>query len=107
MPRQFENPVPAGGLLRVGGWLVEPSLNRLSRDETTIQLELKVMDVLVCLAERAGEVVPRREIFDTVWATEFIADNTLTHAITEIRHAFGDDARNPSLSRPFTVEATG
>ncbi len=63
----------------------------------TIQLELKVMDVLVCLAERAGEVVTRQEIIDQVWATEFISDNTLTHAITELRNALGDDARNPSF----------
>ena len=97
MPREFEKPVATGGPFRLGEWLVEPSLNRLSRGDTTIQLELKVMDVLVCLAERAGEVVPRREIVDTVWATEFIADNTLTHAITELRNAFDDDARNPSF----------
>jgi len=96
MLREFEKPV-AGRPFRFGEWLVEPSLNRLSRGDTTIQLELKVMDVLVCLAERAGEVVPRQEIVDRVWATEFIADNTLTHAITEIRNAFGDDARNPSF----------
>ncbi len=32
-----------------------------------------------------------------MWATEFIADNTLTHAINEIRTALGDDARNPSF----------
>ena len=72
-------------------------MNRVSRGDTTIQLELKVMDVLVCLAERAGEVVTRFEIIDRVWATEFIADNTLTHAINEIRTALGDDARNPSF----------
>jgi len=41
-------------------------------------------------------VVARREIVDTVWATEFIADNTLTHAIAELRAALGDDSRNPS-----------
>jgi DNA-binding winged helix-turn-helix (wHTH) protein len=86
-----------GKPFRIGRWLVEPSLNRLSKDDTTIQLELKVMDVLVCLAERAGEVVPRQEIVDRVWATEFISDNTLTHAITELRNALGDDARNPSF----------
>ncbi|MEJ2190268.1 MAG: winged helix-turn-helix domain-containing protein [Acidobacteriota bacterium] len=85
----------AGGPFRVGEWLVESSLNRLSRGGETIQLELKVMDVLVCLAERAGEVVSRRDIVDRVWATEFIADNTLTHAITDLRNAFGDDARSP------------
>ncbi len=55
------------------------------------------MDVLVCLAERAGEVVTRQEIVDRVWATEFISDNTLTHAVTELRNALGDDARNPSF----------
>jgi DNA-binding winged helix-turn-helix (wHTH) protein len=82
---------------RLGGWLVEPSLNRISRDGSTIQLELKWMDVLVCLAERAGEVVPRFEIIDRVWATEFITDNTLTHTIAELRNALGDDARNPTF----------
>ncbi len=97
MPREFEKPVVTGGPFLLGEWLVEPSLNRLSRGDTMIQLELKVMDVLVCLAEQAGELVPRREIVDRVWATEFIADNTLTHAITELRNAFGDDARNSSF----------
>ena len=98
MPPRIEKPVAARGPFRLGEWLVEPSLNRLSRGETTIQLELKVMDVLLCLAERAGEVVARQEIVDSVWATEFIADNTLTHAITEIRNALGDDARDHEVS---------
>ena len=97
MPRQFEKPDVAGGPFRLGEWLVEPSLNRVSRGGTTIQLELKVMDVLVCLAERAGQMVTRFEIIDRVWATEFIADNTLTRAIKELRNALGDDARNPSF----------
>jgi len=97
MPVEVETRELGGRAFRLGGWLVEPSLNRLSHGDTTIQLELKVMDVLVCLAERAGEVVTRQEIVDRVWATEFISDNTLTHAITEIRNALGDDARNPSF----------
>jgi DNA-binding winged helix-turn-helix (wHTH) protein/WD40 repeat protein len=82
---------------RIGEWLVEPSLNRLSHGDTTIQLELKMMDVLVCLAERPGEVVQRQEIVDRVWSMEFVSDNTLNHAIAEIRSALGDDARNPSF----------
>ncbi len=97
MPVEVETRVFGGRSFCLGGWLVEPSLNRLSHGDATIQLELKVMDVLVCLAERAGEVVTRQEIVDRVWATEFISDNTLTHAITEIRNALGDDARNPSF----------
>ena len=97
MPAKVEIPDLGRRSFRIGEWLIEPSLNRVSRGDTTIQLELKVMDVLVCLAERAGEVVTRIEIVDRVWATEFIADNTLTHAINEIRTALGDDARNPTF----------
>jgi DNA-binding winged helix-turn-helix (wHTH) protein/WD40 repeat protein len=80
---------------RVGDWLVEPRLNRLTRGEESIQIELKMMDVLVCLAARAGELVTRREITDTVWATEFITEKTLTRAVAELRRTFGDDAKDP------------
>jgi DNA-binding winged helix-turn-helix (wHTH) protein len=97
LPLEFEAREPSWRAFRLGDWLVEPLLNRLSKSGSAIQLELKVMDVLVCLADRAGEVVSRREITDTVWSTGFISDNTVTHAITEIRNALGDDARNPAF----------
>jgi len=97
MPVEVETRDLGRSPFRIGEWLVEPSLNRVSRGDTTIQLELKWMDVLVCLAEQVGEVVSRIEIIDRVWATEFITDNTLTHTIAEIRSALGDDARNPSF----------
>lgn len=80
---------------RVGEWLVEPSLNRVARDGVTVQLELKAMDVLLCLAGRPGELVDKRELVDAVWQTEFVSDNTLTKRIAELREALGDDARNP------------
>lgn len=81
---------------RIGECLVEPSLNRVSRDGQTVQLEPKAMDVLLCLTERAGEVVGKREVVDAVWQTEFVADNTLTRRIAQLREAFGDDARSPT-----------
>lgn len=82
---------------RVGPWLVETRLNRISRGDTTIQLETRIMDVLIFLASRAGELVSRREIIDSVWATEVISDNTLTHTIAEVRNALGDDAKDPAF----------
>ena len=81
---------------RVGDWLVQPRLNRISRSDSTVTLEPKMMQVLVCLAEQAGDLVVRRELMDAVWATEFISENILTRAIAELRKALGDDARNPS-----------
>jgi DNA-binding winged helix-turn-helix (wHTH) protein len=85
------------GPFHLGAWLVEPRLNRLTRDGESIQIELKMMDVLVCLAEHAGELVERQTLIDTVWATEFISENILTRAIAELRNVLGDDAKNPSF----------
>ena len=97
MSTTIETISEGGGCFRLGDRLVEPRLNRLTRDGESIQLEIKAMDVLLCLVRRAGEVVTRQEIVDAVWATEFISDNTLTHAIAELRNALGDDARTPSF----------
>ena len=83
-------------VFRLGDWRVEPAANTLMRVEEEIHLEPKVMEVLSCLAEHAGEVVSKRELIDAVWQTEFIAENTLTRAIAEIRRALGDDARHPT-----------
>jgi TolB-like protein/DNA-binding winged helix-turn-helix (wHTH) protein len=84
------------GDFRLGDWLVQPSLGRITRDDSTITLELKVMEVLVCLAEHAGDLVTRQQLTDDVWATEFVSDNTLTHAVTELRKALCDDAKSPT-----------
>lgn len=80
----------------VGDWLVEPSVNRLTRGDQTVQLELKAMEVLLCLVESAGEVVTKRQILDMVWQTEFVSDNTLQRRVAELRGAFGDDRKAPS-----------
>jgi DNA-binding winged helix-turn-helix (wHTH) protein len=77
------------------GWTVEPDRNTVTHDGRAVRLEPKVMDVLVCLADHAGQVVPRRTLVDTVWATEFISDTTLTHAIADLRRAFADNPREP------------
>jgi TolB-like protein/Tfp pilus assembly protein PilF len=53
------------------------------------------MEVLVCLAQRAGEVVPREEMIQTVWPGTFVTDDVLKRCVSELRHAFEDDAREP------------
>jgi len=87
---------------RLGEWLVQPSLNRVKRGATSVQLEPKVMEVLVCLARHAGVVLPKPRIIDAVWQTEFIAEGTLTHAIAELRAVLGDDARSPQYIETIT-----
>jgi DNA-binding winged helix-turn-helix (wHTH) protein len=80
----------------LGEWLVQPSLNRLSRDDTVIQLEPKLMDVLAYLAANAGQVVSKIDITDAVWPDVFITESVITRSIAGLRRSFGDDVRNPS-----------
>jgi DNA-binding winged helix-turn-helix (wHTH) protein/WD40 repeat protein len=95
MPVQVATTPQSGEPFLVGEWRVEPTLNRLVRGDVTVQLEHKAMDVLLCLAEDAGEVVTKHEILDAVWQTEFVSDNTLQRRIAELRDGFDDDALNP------------
>ncbi len=82
---------------RVGDWLVEPDLNRISRADKTISVEPKIIEVLVCLASHPGEVLPKEKIIRTVWPDTFVSDGIITYSISELRKAFGDDAKDPRV----------
>lgn len=74
---------------------MQPELNRLSRQGRTVTLEPRLMDVLVFLAGRPGQVVSKDELIDGVWKTEFITEWAITRAIAKLRRALGDDADAP------------
>jgi DNA-binding winged helix-turn-helix (wHTH) protein len=57
------------------------------------------MEVLVDLAEHAGEVRSKRRLLHAVWEDAFVSDDVLTHAIWELRKAFGDDLTPIGISR--------
>lgn len=80
---------------RIGGWLVEPSLKRLSRDDQVIEIEPKAMAVLVFLAETAGEVVSNDQIIAAVWENRPMGDNPVYKVIARLRQVLGDDAQQP------------
>src|SRR5262249_46393962 len=53
------------------------------------------MDVLVDLAEHAGELRTRGEVLAAVWGDVAVGEEVLTHCIWELRQALGDDRREP------------
>lgn len=95
MPRGTPIPPVTHDVFHIGEWLVEPELNRIERNDETLHLEPKIMEVLVHLARHGPRVVTRQQLIDEVWDGGYITDNTLTHAITEIRRALGDSASKP------------
>ena len=89
------HPPPQSFLL--GEWLVEPTLNLVSRGQTLVHVRPKVMDVLVLLAAHPGEVVSKDAIITTVWSKRILADAVLSRAVFELREALGDDAQQPKF----------
>jgi len=88
---------PVAADFRLAGWLVQPNLNRLTIDDRVVQLEPKLMDVLVYLAENAGQVMSKIDITDAVWTDVFITESVITRSIAGLRRAFGDDVKNPKF----------
>ncbi len=63
------------GRFRTGCWEVEPEPNRLCRGEEIVSLEPKTMAVLICLAERAGQLVSADELIEDIWVRHFLAED--------------------------------
>ena len=69
---------------RIGDRVVQPQLNRIRCGTRTLQLEPKIMRVLLRLAERPGEVVTKERLFQDVWEGNFVTEDVLTRAIGEL-----------------------
>ncbi len=82
---------------RVREWLVEPDLNSISRPDRRISVEPKVIEVLAYLADHPGEVLSKEQIIHAVWPDTYVSDEVLRYSISELRKAFSDDAKNPSI----------
>jgi len=91
--RTPESPLDLTRAFRIADWTVRPDLNRLTRGDESLAIEPRVMRVLVSLAERPREVWTREELLEEVWGDVVIQEEALTHAISRLRRAFGDSAR--------------
>lgn len=60
----------------------------------SVQVEPKVMEVLVCLARRAGGVVTKDELVREVWEGRYVSDDVVWRSVRELRRALGDEARD-------------
>jgi DNA-binding winged helix-turn-helix (wHTH) protein/tetratricopeptide (TPR) repeat protein len=79
----------------IGEWTVTPSRNLLVRGDEQFRVEPRVMDVLVCLAESADQLVSKEDLMERVWKGRYVTDDVLTVTIYALRKALGDAARRP------------
>jgi len=79
----------------LGDWLVEPSLNRISNNQGSVQISPRNMKVLCFLASGDGTVVSRVDLLEKIWSGVVVGEEVLTGAISELRQTLNDDTRKP------------
>ncbi len=83
-------------VLLIGDWQVNPSSGQISRDGQTARLETRTMRLLVCLAERAGEVVSIDELIADAWSGVTVSQDSVYQAVASLRRLLGDDPKQPT-----------
>lgn len=84
--------------IEIGSVTAVPALNQLECEASSVKLEPKAMDVLVLLADRAGEVVSADELLTSVWKGMVVGQGSVYLAISQLRRALGElDRETPFI----------
>ena len=81
-------------VFRVGDWRVNPASGEISRSGASVRLEARTMGLLLCLAERAGEVVSIDELLNRVWPDVTVSPDSVYQAVASLRKQLGDDPKS-------------
>jgi DNA-binding winged helix-turn-helix (wHTH) protein/tetratricopeptide (TPR) repeat protein len=75
---------------RLGDVAVSPPTRTVRGPGGTLDVEPRVMQVLVVLADAAGEVVTRETLFNRCWGSVYVGDDSLNRAVAAVRRALAD-----------------
>jgi Tol biopolymer transport system component/DNA-binding winged helix-turn-helix (wHTH) protein len=81
-------------IYQLGDFRFDPHEHRLSCDGKDIHLPPKSFEVLQFLVERHGHLVTKEELLEAVWPETYVAENSLSHHIWEIRSALKQNERD-------------
>jgi predicted ATPase/DNA-binding winged helix-turn-helix (wHTH) protein len=95
----------AGVIMVFGDCELDLSRVVLRRGGEEVPIEPQVFDLLCCLIERRGRVIPKEELLDQVWGDRFVSESALTTRIKSTRRAVGDDGVSQRVIR--TVHGKG
>jgi DNA-binding winged helix-turn-helix (wHTH) protein len=86
-------PTPIG--YRFGPFEIEAGAYRLMREGAAVPLSPKLVELLLHLVARPGNLVTKEALFAAVWPDVVVTDNALTQAVSDLRQALGDNAASP------------
>lgn len=89
-----------------GGVTIDSARREVSVSGESLELTTSEFDLLFYLAARAGDVVPREQIYRDVYGTEYDGlDRSADVYVSKLRAKLGDDPKRPRLLK--TVRGVG
>src|SRR6185295_15781073 len=67
----------------------------ISREGETVRLDVRTMRLLLCLAERGGDVVSIDELLKRGWPEVTVSPDSVYQAVASLRRMLGDDPKQP------------
>ncbi|MFF5076978.1 response regulator transcription factor [Actinoplanes sp. NPDC000266] len=93
--RRF-SPAETPSVLAVGGLRIDPAARVVTLDGATVELTPREFELLHHLAQRAGQVVTKRELLTEVWQVPYGgADKTVDVHLSWLRRKLGETAQEP------------
>jgi Tol biopolymer transport system component/DNA-binding winged helix-turn-helix (wHTH) protein len=86
--------------LHLGDFTVDPAAGEVEGPAGREQLDPKVMQVLLVLAQQAGSVVTRQELLEKVWPGVVVGDDVVSRCIYQLRRHLrqaGGDERHAAM----------
>jgi DNA-binding winged helix-turn-helix (wHTH) protein/Tol biopolymer transport system component len=80
-----------------GVFSVDLRTRKLKKGSTPVPIPARAFDTLVYLVANRRQVVDKNDIIAAAWRDVAVTDNSLTHAISVLRHALDDDPDNPTF----------
>jgi eukaryotic-like serine/threonine-protein kinase len=78
-----------------GPFRLEAATRTLARAGESVPLTGKAFDTLLVLVRQRDRVVEKDELVKLVWPDTFVSDDSLTHSVSVLRRALGDDSGQP------------
>jgi DNA-binding winged helix-turn-helix (wHTH) protein/Tol biopolymer transport system component len=93
-----------GPVYQFGDFQLDCGAFKLLRNEQSLRVERKPLELLILLASRPGQLVTRTEIAQRLWSSEVFVDTEhgINTAIRKLRHLLHDDPENPQFIQTVT-----
>ena len=85
----------SASVLQIGDWTVYPDRDEIEAAGAILKLEPRTMRLLLCLAQRPGEVVTIEELLEVVWPRVVVTHQSVYNTIAHLRRTLGDSSAIP------------